>query len=577
MLSQQLQQLNLVSLNMLGKLIIICMGICVQQVLSFRSSLLSRTTFSTKSFLVLSTIHENDPMIAEIGKALKSRPNEEPLLFNLGMLLRQKIETTAAENLKEKGILISEALDAFTKAVKLNDRRDASWFNIANLKQQSGDNYGATVAYRQAIRVSANDDVLSASYSNLVQLLLEKGDLEEAATVSNQAVNALPDDPTAWTNMGVVLRENLSFDWAAKCFENAVKFSDGNDAVALNNLGNIYSRNNEVNKAYSAYSQALLADPADESSAYSLAIILRDSGDHVASRDMFQKCTDINPKNSAASFQLAALLGNSNVEQCPSDYVADLFDHYAKIGYDTHMVNSLQYKVPNYMWEAYVSTSPATVSEEPLVIVELGAGTGLVGSRFRAGLSDIFFSTGHSDVIEFTACDLSQEMILRAYELTYNYSSKSNEVVIDSMTSLPEQHEQEDNVYTDVVIAECSEYLQTRIENGMSSADLILAGDVLVYMGNLEPLFNNVKSSLSIPPRTPGRFIFSVEKLSEEAGQSKQGFVLQESARFAHTRQYVEETARRTGLSVLSCSEVPLRSDGGNSINGFIFVLQCEQ
>jgi predicted TPR repeat methyltransferase len=458
---------------MLVTLIIIYLGTCVQQVSSFHSSLFSRATFSTKSSLVVSMIHENDQLILDIGKALKFRPNEEPLLFNLGMLLSQKIETTASEKFKEKGNLITEALDAFTKAVKLNDKRDASWFNIASLKQQSGDNHGATVAYRQAIRVSENNDVLAASYSNLVQLLLEKGDLEEAATVSNQAVNALPDDPTAWTNMGIVLRENLSYDWAAKCFENAVKFSDGNDAVALNNLGNIYSRNNEVDKAYSAYYQALQADPNDEASAYSLAIILRDSGDQTASRDMFQKCININPENTAASFQLAALLGNSDVEQCPSEYVADLFDHYAKIGYDTHMVNSLQYKVPNYMWDAYVSTSPAAPPAEPLVIVELGAGTGLVGRRFRTGLSDIFSTTGHSDVEEFTACDLSQEMILRAYELTYKFSSEAEEVVIDSVTSLPEQQEEEENVYTDVVIAECSEYLQTRAEQGRPPADLM--------------------------------------------------------------------------------------------------------
>ena len=563
---------------MLVTLITIYLGICVQQVSSFRSfrsSFFSQATVSTKSSLAVSKIHENDAMIDEIRKALNSRPNEEPLLFNLGMLLSQKIETIDSNKFKDKGVLISEALNAFLMAVKLNDNRDASWFNIASLKQQTGDNHGATIAYRQAIRVSANNDVLAASYSNLVQLLLEKGDLEEAATVSNQAVNALPDDPTAWTNMGIVLRENLSYDWAAKCFENAVKFSDGNDAVALNNLGNIFSRNNEVEKAYSAYNQALQADPNDEASAYSLAIILRDSGDQMASRDMFQRCIEINPMNTAASFQLAALLGNSNVEQCPSDYVADLFDHYAKIGYDTHMVNSLQYKVPNYLWDAYISTSPATPSAEPLVIVELGAGTGLVGSRFRAGLSDIFYSTGGSDVIEFTACDLSQEMILRAYELTYNFSSKSDEVVIDSVTFLPEQKEQEDNVYTDVVIAECSEYLQNRAEQGLSSADLILAGDVLVYMGNLEPLFRNVKSSLSLSSHAPGRFIFSVEKLSEEVGRANNGFVLQESARFAHTKQYIEATASSTGLSVLSCTEVALRSDGGNSIDGYIFVLQC--
>jgi hypothetical protein len=37
---------------------------------------------------------------------------------------------------------------------------------------------------------------------------------------------------------------------------------------------------------------------------------------------------------------------------------------------------------------------------------------------------------------------------------------------------------------------------------------------------------------------------------------------------------YIKEMASRSGLEVLSCNEVPLRSDGGVPINGYIYVLE---
>ena len=553
-------------------LVFFCVCFYVQSVLSYSRFIIHRSKPTSNLQLRNSGRQDDSSLISEIKFALQSRPDEEPLLFNLGMLLGQKVDGLAPGNLSERKSLIDEALTFFSKAVKINDKRDASWYNIASLKQQAGDSHGAMLAYRQTIRITESNDVLSACYSNLVQLLLEKGDLDEAAIVSNQAVNALPDDSTAWTNMGIVLRENQSYEWAVLCFENAVKFSDGINAVALNNLGNIHLQNNEADKAYSAYSRALQADPSDEASAYSLAMLLRDSGDQEASKKMFEQCVVINPANSAAAFQLAALSGSSNFEQCPSDYVADLFDHYAKKGYDTHMVSNLKYRVPDYLWDAFKSSTPLRTKTTPLVIVELGAGTGLVGSRFRAGLSEMSCGSDNYQVDEFTACDLSQEMIMRAYELMYVPASSSESSNTEAVTSSLEDAEQEENVYTDVVISDCTEYLLNRATQGAASADLILAGDVLVYIGNLDPLFSSVKASLSGLGEDSGRFIFSVEKLIGEDANG--GFSLQESARFAHTKEYVVDALSKAGMEVVSCTEHPLRYDGGNEVNGYVFVAQ---
>ena len=550
------------------------------------SSILSKSTL--RSFILRNSVQQNDyEMVTAIKKALVTKPDDEPLLFNLGLLLVRILDDTKL--VSDRGPLMVEAISAFGKAVKINPNRDASWFNIANLKEVGGDNYGAVSAYKETVKVSKNTVVLSAAYNNIMQILLENNDLEEAASICNQAVIALPDDPTAWANMGIVLRKNGDqMEWAESCFLNSVQFSNGLNSVALNNLGSIYTMKNEIDKAVDVYRQAIEIDEYDDLSTYSLAMLYRDAGDLTLSREMFMRCLEINPSNSAAKFQLSALVGDSDVDQCPPKYIEELFDHYSKEGYDTHMVENLKYKVPDFLWDAYMSsrnirsptladanaaTSSSNTLEndiESLNIVELGAGTGLVGTRFRAGFSELKKTNKEIvDVVEFTAIDLSSLMIVQAYNLQYNVTYDTSGNAIDSNISPPESFvEVEESVYTDVVVQDCSSYLEDRIEQKRDPADLILAGDVLVYIGKLDQLFKNVFDAM----RVSGRFIFSVEKLMA-TDRTNVGYVLQESARFAHTKEYIEEMAKKVGLKVFSCSEVPLRYDGGKAVNGYVFVL----
>jgi tetratricopeptide (TPR) repeat protein len=249
----------------------------IEYISSFRSFRASfpRTRVSIKS----SVKQEDTDLIIRIKTALICKPNEEPLLFNLGILLGQKLENTDEEQYEQKSLLIAEILDVFDQAVKINEKRDASWFNIASLKQQVGDDDGAIIAYKETIKKTTNADLMSACYSNSIQLLLARNDLNGASKLSSEAVKALPEDNIAWCNMGIILRDTSSYDEAIKCFDNSLIFSDGMNSIALNNLGNIYLQKNELVKAAEYYNQAVLVDPNDEESTYSLAMLLRDAGD----------------------------------------------------------------------------------------------------------------------------------------------------------------------------------------------------------------------------------------------------------------------------------------------------------
>jgi predicted TPR repeat methyltransferase len=77
--------------------------------------------------------------------------------------------------------------------------------------------------------------------------------------------------------------------------------------------------------------------------------------------------------------------------------------------------------------------------------IYLGVGTGLTGARFRKGLLEL-----NNGVSELSGCDLSTEMIMKAYELMYQGGENTRM----------------EPVYTHVHISDCSEYLQKRYAQG---------------------------------------------------------------------------------------------------------------
>lgn len=526
-----------------------------------------------------------DVTIRDIKHALTSRPNDEPLLFNLGMLQLQQDNTL-------------DALTVFYEAVKLNPTREASWYQIGSIRQSTGDIDAAIGAFKKAIEVTADEAIAIACYNNIVEMMLSSNRLEEAALLTNEAVNKYPQSVMSWTNMGIVLRENKSFDWARLCFENAVKCAEaqgrheGGVAVAFNNLGSLCWQAGQVERACEMYSAALAADERDESSAYNLAVLLRDRGDLSSARGMFERCLAINPGNSNADFQLAALSSASGgppaYEQCPPAYVSDLFDHYAQSGYDQHMLGGLQYRVPELLWDAYCGHVGQGRAGSPRVVVDLGVGTGLVGRRFREGLAEMT-GGGDGDGVQFWGCDLSGEMVVKAYELTWGGSNSNSGVDAVSPPSGPSPSSP---VYTDLAVADCADYLEARAQQdgGAASVDLVLAGDVLGYVGRLDRIFDSVRAVLAIG----GVFVFSVEKLEQEqaltvglglGGDSSistgadavagAGYALRASARFAHSAEYVKRTASLAGLAVAAVREVTdLRTEGGAPVPGYIVVLQ---
>jgi predicted TPR repeat methyltransferase len=95
------------------------------------------------------------------------------------------------------------------------------------------------------------------------------------------------------------------------------------------------------------------------------------------------------------------------------------------------------------------------------------------------------------------------------------------------------------------------------------SVDVIIAADVLAYVGDCAELFGEARRVL----RTNGRLVFTLEE-SDEAG-----FGLGSGGRFVHSEVYLRGAAAAADLMVVALDRGPMRSQGGTPVVALIAAL----
>jgi predicted TPR repeat methyltransferase len=101
---------------------------------------------------------------------------------------------------------------------------------------------------------------------------------------------------------------------------------------------------------------------------------------------------------------------------------------------------------------------------------------------------------------------------------------------------------------------------------GMSeagTADLIIAADVFMYLGSLEPVISEASAHL-LPD---GLFAFSVE-----LSKASSGYELRPSMRHAHSAEYVGQCLSDSRLETLETKTAIIRMDGKEAIEGLLTI-----
>ncbi len=294
-------------------------------------------------------------------------------------------------------------------------------------------------------------------------------------------------------------------------------------------LTNFHSSNNLIADRRFAYGQDLSRE-----------------GDHQAASELYEQTLELVPDYAPAWFELGKAYLALNYPEAkaafmraleidPNDklgaglyltthmsaaYVTSLFDSYAN-KFDTHLTESLNYCGPKMLRLAVENfcTQQSRVCQFS-TIVDLGCGTGLSGAEF----------TNMSN--QLIGCDLSSQMIEQA---------------------------RRKNIYHKLLVGDAITCLNKY------KADLVLAVDVLVYMGNLHPLFTSIKQQLS----PNGLFAFSAQHHQGD------GFTLGADMRYAHSIEYIQQLAEICGLKVKTIQHASMRQDRGADVAGLIVVMSC--
>jgi predicted TPR repeat methyltransferase len=97
----------------------------------------------------------------------------------------------------------------------------------------------------------------------------------------------------------------------------------------------------------------------------------------------------------------------------------------------------------------------------------------------------------------------------------------------------------------------------------MDAWDLIVAADVLVYLGDLGPVFTAAAAAL----RPGGLFAATAERFDGD------GFVLGPARRYAHAERYIRDQAAAADLSVAVMEPRSPRREKGQPVPGLLFIL----
>lgn len=278
--------------------------------------------------------------------------------------------------------------------------------------------------------------------------------------------------------------------------------------------------------ALASYARALALDPTDALTWSSRGLVLKELGRADESSAAFKQAVAHGGDAEMNGFYLAALgagttPGASKAGTVPSAppraYVQQLFDGYAD-SFEAHLVGTLRYRAHEVLVAQLQGVAPPRFK----CALDLGCGTGLCGPLLKA-LAD-----------RVDGVDLSAPMLDKARAL---------------------------GVYTRLEHTELVEHLKHTDERH----DLVVAADVFIYVGALEPVFRVVQRVLE----RGGLFVFCVEEAGDEVD-----FELRASLRYAHSRRYLRKLAEQAGFELLKLHAQAIREDQRQPIAGLYAVLR---
>jgi predicted TPR repeat methyltransferase len=270
--------------------------------------------------------------------------------------------------------------------------------------------------------------------------------------------------------------------------------------------------------AIAEFQRALRLDPALHAANYALGCAWLGAGEAERAAEIFSELAAKEaPFSQPAAEKLSEVEMMRQASRAAPGYIRHLFDQFSS-DYERKMLGELSYRahlILRGLADLIGVTAPG------LDILDLGCGTGLAGEAFR--------DLAH----RLDGVDLSPLMI---------------------------EHARSRGIYDGLVIQD----VETVLTTAGPSYDLILAADMLVYLGDLAALFRGVEVRL----KKGGFFLFTVEMKPGE------GFELGPKRRYRHSEAYLRQEAGQAGLEVMGLLDCSPRWEAKSPVEGLAVALQ---
>ena len=342
---------------------------------------------------------------------------------------------------------------------------------------------------------------------------LRSDDVAGAAEALERVLAADPAHAAAHYQLGNVRRDLGDYPAAERHFRRALEL-EPRHAEAHNNLGVLEEVSGRSEQAVASYRRAVQAKPTLSQAYLNLGRLLMVLGRREEAAQCYREAVASSDKPSIFAHLLAALDGRATAA-APADYVRATFDGFAR-DFDERLVGVFDYHVPEAIAAAIrrIRLFPPRSAD----VLDLGCGTGLSGAVF-ADISR-----------RIAGVDVSGAML---------------------------QEARARGCYQELAEAEVLAWMRAA---AAEQFDLVIAADVLVYFGDLGPVFAQAARLL----RSGGLFAFSIEVCRDA------DFRLQDSGRYAQSAAYVERLAKGHGFTVSLRADQPIRKP----IIGLLYVLR---